>query len=143
MYYLKRPTPAACIVAGALLGVGAVAAIARTVHTFTSAQMIEPVARLAFVVATICIIGGGLYASYLRRRIQQQEIAALKVQLTEERARRAQLEVILAAVREVDARVEVNGVRLSKLQQELREHIAAETTQPIGHLRSITGGGGA
>lgn len=143
-HHSKRPTPVTYAAAGGTFSAGMVSLTARAFHTFTSFTLIPPFDWICYLTAVFGILGGGAWICSLAVRTHKNQIAVLKAENAELRAERDKLDGILQAVKAADAQGEVNSVLIRKVLGMLKDRRMIDAiTQPLGHLHSINGGGGA
>ncbi|GLZ62903.1 hypothetical protein [Micromonospora sp. NBRC 107095] len=144
MYYSKRPPTVPCTLAGGVLTLGAVAIVARGLHSFTSFTLAPPFDALGFIVGVTFPIAGLTWLGWLVIGGLREQIRALTAENENLRSEQVSAREVIAAVVAVDQQVEVNGVKLSKIQETVRDlwqANAEQQTQPIAPLRSIKGNG--
>lgn len=144
MYYSKRPSVVPCTLAGGVLTLGGVAIVARALHNFTSFTLAPPFDALGFVVGVTFPIAGLTWLGWLVISGLLAQIRALTAENERLRDERVSAEMVIAAVIAADQQVEVNGVKLTKIQEMVRDLWkvnAEQQTQPIAPLRSIKGNG--
>ncbi|MFE9192087.1 hypothetical protein ACFYL6_21025 [Micromonospora sp. NPDC007208] len=146
MYYSKRPSVAPCTLAGGVIAVGVVSIVARALHSFTTFTLAPPFDVLGFVVGVTFPIGGLIWLGWLLIGGLHAQVRALTAENDNLRNQQVSVESVIAAVVAADQQVEVNGVKLAKIQEMVRDlwrANAEQQTQPIAPLRSINGKGSA
>lgn len=144
-HHFHRPTPVVCALAGSLCTVGVVGIIARALDNFTDYTLHQSLELPSFLIAVFGTAGGGVWIGWLIVRTLRAEVRQLRAENAELRADRDKFDDLLEAVKVADQQGEINGIRLKKcldlVRQILGRQIADEDTQDIPRLHSIPGGG--
>lgn len=146
MYYSKRPSLTVCALAGGVCTIGLLGILARAMHIFTSHHLPPTINAVVFALGVGCTIGGGVWIALLFIASLRHQVRALTADIERLRAERVCADSIIAAVIAADQQGEVNSVKLTKVQEMVRDLWLAnadQQTQPIATLRSINGKSGA
>lgn len=146
-HHSTRPTPIVCALAGSLTTIGVSGILVRGIDEFTGYTLDPSLHLPSFLIAVLATIGGGVWTGWLIIRGLRAQVAALRAENAQLRADRDKFNEVMEAVRKADEQGEINGIRLKKgldlLRQMLGRQVADEDTQDIPRLHSIPGGGGA
>ncbi|MCZ7440790.1 hypothetical protein O7598_31150 [Micromonospora sp. WMMC241] len=143
-HHAKRATPALWSIAGGICAIALIAITARVLVAFTSFTIAEPFNMLSVVLAGTCALGGPAMCGWLRVVDLRQHTQALIAENRRLRQQHEERESLAEKIRLCDQEVEVVKVKVDKVLRLLEEQqIPVGDTQPIAHLHSINGGGGA